>query len=96
MKRTEAMQIGEIIDNYIRQENLETEMNEQKAAYVWADVVGYGINRYTVSRSVHNGVMTVHIASATLRNELMMNRSMLIKRINEAVGAPVITEIIFK
>lgn len=96
MKRTEALQIGEIIDSYIRQENLETAMNEQKASYVWADVVGYGINRYTISRSVHNGVMTVRLSSATLRNELMMNRSLLIKRINEAVGAPVINEIIFK
>ena len=96
MKRTEALQIGEIIDSYIRQEHLETAMNEQKASYVLADVVGYGINRYTISRSVHNGVMTVRLSSATLRNELMMNRSLLIKRINEAVGAPVITEIIFK
>ena len=96
MKRTEALQIGEIIDSYIRQENLETAMNEQKASYVWADVVGYGINRYTISRSVHNGVMTVRLSSATLRNELMMNRSLLIRRINEAVGAEVIHEIIFK
>ena len=40
--------------------------------------------------------MTVRMSSATLRNELMMNRSLLIRRINEAVGAEVIHEIIFK
>ena len=96
MKRTEAKQIGEIIDGFVKAENLTTAMNEHKAAYVWPDVVGYGINRYTISRSVSGGVMTVRMSSATLRNELMMNRSLLIKRINEAVGAPVINEIIFK
>jgi predicted nucleic acid-binding Zn ribbon protein len=96
MKRTEAQQIGEIIKNFIKQENLEGAMNEQKASFVWPEVVGYGINRYTISRSVKNGVMTVRLSSATLRNELMMSRSLLVQRINEAVGAPVLTDIIFK
>ena len=96
MKRTEAKQIGEIINNFIQAENLTTQLNEHKASYVWADVVGTGINRYTISRSVSGGVMTVRLSSATLRNELMMNRSLLIKSLNEAVGGDVIKEIIFK
>ena len=50
MKRTEAKQIGEIIDSFVKAENLTTAMNEHKASYVWPDVVGYGINRYTISR----------------------------------------------
>ena len=118
MKRTEAKQIGDIINGFIQAENLTAqmnehqttfpkfliwvshcrsqEMNEHKASYVWPDVVGHGINRYTISRSVSGGVMTVRLSSATLRNELMMNRTLLIKRINEAVGAEVIKEMIFK
>lgn len=96
MKRTEAMQIGEIIDAFVKQENLQTEMNEQLASHLWPEVVGYGINRYTISRSVQGGVMTVRLSSATLRNELMMSRSVLVDRINEAVGAKAITDIIFK
>ncbi|MGM9803728.1 MAG: DUF721 domain-containing protein [Muribaculaceae bacterium] len=96
MKRSEAKPIGEIIKNFIQAENLTQEMNEQRASYVWPDVVGFGVNSYTISRSVSNGVMTVHLSSAALRNDLMMNRSVLIERINEAVGAPVIKEIVFK
>ena len=96
MKRTEAKQIGDIINGFIQAENLTAQLNEHKASYVWPDVVGHGINRYTISRSVSGGVMTVRLSSATLRNELMMNRTLLIKRINEAVGAEVIKEMIFK
>ena len=40
--------------------------------------------------------MTIRISSAPLRNELNLNRERLIKRINEALGHEVITEIIFK
>ena len=96
MKKTSALSVGEIIHQYIKEENLETALNEQRALSVWPTVVGQGINRYTISRSISNGVMTVHISSAPLRNELMLNRSALIKNLNSFLGTPTITEIIFK
>ena len=40
--------------------------------------------------------MTVHITSAPLRNELMLMRSSIIQRINDALGRKVIHEIVFK
>jgi hypothetical protein len=58
--------------------------------------VGDGINRYTIKRYVNNGVMTVHLSSASLANELMLNRDRIIVRINEALGRDIIHEIIFK
>ena len=96
MKRTTALSIGEIIDQYIRAENLETELNEQRALSVWVSVVGRGINKYTISRSIKEGVMTVKISSAPLRNELMLNRSAIIQNLNSFLGAEVVKEIIFK
>ena len=96
MKRTTALSIGEIIDQYIRAENLETELNEQRALSVWVSVVGRGINKYTISRSIKDGVMTVKISSAPLRNELMLNRSAIIQNLNSFLGAEVVKEIIFK
>ena len=96
MKRTPALSIGEIIDQYIRAENLETELNEQRALSVWVSVVGRGINKYTISRSIKEGVMTVKISSAPLRNELMLNRSAIIQNLNSFLGAEVVKEIIFK
>ena len=96
MNRTTALSIGEIIDQYIRAENLETELNEQRALSVWVSVVGRGINKYTISRSIKEGVMTVKISSAPLRNELMLNRSAIIQNLNSFLGAEVVKEIIFK
>ena len=58
--------------------------------------MGDGINRYTIKRYVKDGVMTVHLSSASLANELMLNRAALIARINEALGREIIREIIFK
>jgi len=96
MKRTEARNIGEIINDLLRQENLDVALDEHRASALWPQIVGDGINRYTIRRYVNNGVMTVHLSSASLANELMLNRAGIIQRINEALGRKIIREIIFK
>ena len=96
MKRTEAEPVGDIITRLLKAENLEQKFDEQRVAAMWKDVVGQGINRYTVNRSVRNGVLYVTISSAPLRNELMMNRSRLVSRINDFMGHEVIHDIVFR
>lgn len=96
MKRVEAKSVGEIINEVLRQERLSTRLDEHRAMTLWPDVVGPGINKYTVSRTVKNGVMTVVISSAPLRQQLMMSRTALIKQLNDFLGGEVITDIVFK
>ena len=96
MKRTEAKNIGQIIDDLLKRENLDVALDEHRASAMWPQIVGDGINRYTIKRYVNNGIMTVHLSSASLSNELMLNRASIIQRINEALGREIIHEIIFK
>ena len=96
MKRTEAKNIGQIIDDLLKKEKLDVALDEHRASALWPQIVGDGINHYTIKRYVNNGVMTVHLSSASLANELMLNRAALIARINEALGREIIHEIIFK
>lgn len=96
MKRTSAKSVGDIINDFLKQEKLDTKVNEYKALELWNEIVGPGINRYTVDRNVKNGIMTVTLSSASLRNELMLSRSSIIARINEVLGAEVIKNIIFR
>ena len=96
MKRTEAESIGKIIQGFLETEKLDTKMYELQVAALWADVVGQGVNRYTVNRYVKAGCLYVRLSSAPLRNELMLGRSILVKRLNEAVGREEIKDIIFR
>ena len=96
MKRTEAKSIADIIGDFMQQEDIETTMLEHKALQLWGQVVGPGVNRLTTERYVDDGVITVKIASAALRNDLMLSRSHLIAQLNQLVGKPVIKEIIFR
>ena len=96
MKRTEAKNIGQIIEDLLKKENLDVVLDEHRASALWPQIVGDGINRYTIRRDVKDGVMTVYLSSAPLANELMLNRDRIIQRINEALGRDIIREIIFK
>ena len=96
MKRTDPKSIAGIIGDFMQQEDIETTMLEHRALQHWGDVVGSGANRLTTERWVDDGVITVMISSAALRNELMLSRSSIIEQLNKLVGKPVIREIKFK
>lgn len=95
MKRTEPRLLNDIIKECLKANGMETRHNEQRAAYLWPEVVDPGINRYTTRRYVCAGIMHVYISSASLKSELSFHKERLIAAINRAVGSPVITSIQF-
>ncbi len=96
MKRNNALPIGELIRHYLRQESLETPLNEVRLIKAWPEVVGPTINSYTGNLTIKNQVLYVHLTSSVLRQELMMGREILVRNLNQRVGAQVITNIVFR
>lgn len=87
MKRQDPKSFGEIFDEYVAREGLTDTMSSQRACYLWPDIVGQGINRYTSKRYVEGTVLHVYITSASLREELNMLRGKLLEEINRRAGA---------
>lgn len=96
MKRNDAEQIGKLIQQFLRQESLETPLNEQRLMAAWKEVLGPTINFYTKELFIKNQILYVHLTSSVLRQELMMGREILVRNLNNHVGATVITNIIFR
>lgn len=96
MKRNEATSIGELIRKFLREESLESPLNEQRLLDAWPEVLGPAIASYTSNLYIRNQTLYVHLTSAVLRQELMMGREILIRTLNKKVGATVITNIIFR
>lgn len=96
MRRKNAQSIGDVLRQFLRQEGLETPLNEMRMVAAWAEVMGRGVASYTGDVFVKNSVLYVQIKSPALRSNLMMNRDALVRRLNEHVGAQVIQNIIFR
>ena len=70
------------------------EFNRQKLTYLWGEIVGPVINQQTIRRYVDGDILHVYIASASLKSELAFMVEPLVKTLNEAVGAHVISKIV--
>lgn len=96
MKRTESKPIGGEIMEYLRASGLETPLNEYRVIQAWPQEVGSALASYTGGLRIYNQVLYVNVSSAAVRNELMMRRTELLKKLNTRAGAQVITQIVLR
>ena len=95
MKRREAEQVGDVIRLFLREQGLETPLNEFRLIQSWTTILGPSVGRFTRDLYIRGQTLYVQLSSSVLRNELMMQRTSLVGRLNASVGAQVITEIRF-
>ena len=84
--------ISEALVDFLRESGLEQSVLEVQIADVWPQVMGDVVNRLTRSVEVKNGVLYVRVNSAALKTQLFENRFELVRKLNEAVGAPAIKD----
>lgn len=95
MFRKKVKSIAELLPEFLRKEGLETPLQQRRLIDSWENVVGAPIAAYCREKFIKNQTLFVKIINPALRADLTMNRSILVRRLNEQVGAQVITEIRF-
>ena len=95
MRRQQSSPIGLLPSQYLREEGLETPLNEHRLVESWPQVMGPVISRYTGKRFIKDRTLYVQILSAPLKHELTMLRSSIVQKLNQHVQAQVITDIRF-
>lgn len=95
MFRKQVKSIAELLPEFLRKEGLETPLLQRRLIDSWENVVGAPIAAYCGDKFIKNQTLFVKITNPALRADLTMNRSILVRRLNEQVGAQVITEIRF-
>ena len=69
-----------------------TELSVQEA---WTQVLG-SLTQYSTNLELKDGALHVRITSAVLRNDLFMQRSQLIEKINQVIGKKIVYSIVFR
>ena len=95
MKRTETMAIGDIMRLALDECCMSHRLDELHAADMWPRVVGDYIAAKTSRPAVRDGIMTVGVPNAAMRQELSMSRSAIVREINRLLGKNIINEIRF-
>ena len=90
---TKAQPLRDVLMAYLRAEGLETPLMEYRIVQAWPEVMGDAINRYTRQLYVRGDQLHVQISSAALRQNLMMEHRRIAQKLNDHVGAFVISDV---
>ncbi len=93
MKRQNTQSVGAVIAQVLRENGLEKPLLEHRLIEAWPTLMGSLVQKYTGTIEIQNGVLIVQIKSAALRQELFIARHQLVERLNNEVGADIITDI---
>lgn len=96
MRRSKTLSLAEAIHDYLKVMNLDTKLNEIRVVESWESTVGKAIAKHTSKIYIKDGVLNVHLNSSVVRNELLMLREPLKKRLNAEAGSEIIKDIILR
>lgn len=95
MRRQETQSIAEILGDVLKENHIDTKLNEMQIIEAWFKMLGSTIKKYTTNIYIKDKKLCVKLNSAVLKNELMMSRSNIVKSLNKEVNKEVINDIIF-
>lgn len=88
--------IAEAIRQFLQQRKLQGKIHALQIEEVWEKLMGKTIAQYTHEIKIigHKLFISTHIAP--LKQELIYQRELIIKRVNEALGEKVVQEVVIK
>lgn len=95
MFKREVQSVKDLILQAMREQGLETPLNQKRLVEAWPEVAGPVIARYTLNTYIYNQTLFVRLSNPALRSDLCMMRQELVKKLNDYVGEQIITDVRF-
>lgn len=92
MSRNEKT-LKEILEQFARTKPIKNNLTEVRIKEAWKTQLGPSIQNYTSDMKFRNGILTVNLTSAPLRQELLYGQAKLIGLLNETLGEELIKEV---
>ena len=95
MFKRDVQSVKDLILRNLREQGLETPLQQKRLVEAWPEVAGPLVARYTLNTYIYNQTLYVRLSNPALRADLSMMRTALTKKLNDYVGEQVITDIKF-
>lgn len=95
-RNTEESSIADVLKTFIEANRLQGGLDKVDVREAWKNVMGPGVNNYTVDVVLKNSTLYVALSSAVLREELMYGKEKIITILNEELRRDVIKNIVLK
>jgi len=96
MDRINTRKINEVLKEFLHENKLDIKFKERELIESWEELVGRTINRATKDIYIRNRKLFVVLSSSVVRNELYMLKDEIVRKLNERIGEPIISELVLK
>lgn len=96
MRDKNSISLGEAIAQFLQEYKSSDKLKEAKINNEWAKIVGPVFARHTVNLYLKQRYLYVRMDAASVKHELYMAKSILIKALNKELGEEVIEKIILQ
>ncbi len=95
MERRKSELLDSVLMRFMRENGLETPLNEYRLIQAWPAVVGSARSSASEALYIRNQTLYVRVGSPALRANLAMERHILVQKLNQTIHTGVITDIAF-
>jgi len=96
MRKSQTKPIHEIVQEYLKELQIDRKLKEVHLISQWESVMGKTVAVRTRELFIRNHVLYVEVTSAVLKNELLMMREAIIEKLNENAGEKLIEKMVIK
>jgi len=96
MRKSNTEKLSALIRGYVEDNHLGRKLTEVDIISSWEGLLGKTVASYTEDLKISNGTLFVKISSPVVRNELLMMKEEIRKRLNEKSGQEIIRQIVFR
>ncbi|MBZ9778794.1 DUF721 domain-containing protein [Psychroflexus sp. CAK8W] len=95
-RANEEQSMKDLVEMFKNKHRLNPGLDKVDVENAWMTQLGPAIKNYTDEIKFRNTVLTVHLSSSTLREELSYGRERIIKTLNESLGKELISKLILR
>ena len=85
-------QLKSALNTALKRENLDKAMRQNKALFIWEDVVGKPVAKNCTPEEVKQGVLIVRAKTPVWRNEIAIKKKEIVEKLNSKVGKKIIMD----
>lgn len=91
---SDAISLGDALKKFLETSKMRNGLQSMKVEDQWEKIIGPAIANMTEKVEIRDQTLFIHTSVAALRNELVFQKTLILQRINEAMGENIISEIV--
>lgn len=88
--------LQELLKSFAKQDKFKNKLSQVQIADAWKELMGDSINSYTYKIEFYDGVLTIFLTNASLKQELLYGREQILRNLNHYLKGAIIKSVVIK